>query len=81
LEIRVSDEGCGLPPGDTETVFRKFQRGNQRGAVPGIGLGLAICRAVVELHGGRIRAQRRPTAGTEFVVQLPLTPGAPEEAP
>jgi len=80
LEIRVSDEGCGLPPGDTEAVFRKFQRGSQRGAVPGIGLGLAICRAVVELHGGHIRAQRRATVGTEFVIQLPLTPGAPEEA-
>jgi two-component system sensor histidine kinase KdpD len=80
LEIRVSDEGCGLPPGDTDAVFRKFQRGNQRSAVPGIGLGLAICRAIVELHGGHITARRRPQAGTEFLIRLPITAGGPETA-
>jgi two-component system sensor histidine kinase KdpD len=80
LEIRVSDEGCGLPSGDTDAVFRKFQRGNQRSAVPGIGLGLAICRAIVELHGGHITARRRATAGTEFAIQLPITAGGPEAA-
>jgi two-component system sensor histidine kinase KdpD len=76
IEIRVSDEGCGLPPGDTDAVFRKFHRGQHR-EVPGIGLGLSICRAIVALHGGNITAHRRPTAGTEFLVQLPFLPGAP----
>ena len=80
LEIRISDEGDGLPAGDLDAVFQKFRRGNQRNAVPGIGLGLAICRAVVELHGGTITSYRRPIAGTEFVVRLPTIPGAPEEA-
>jgi two-component system sensor histidine kinase KdpD len=79
LEIRVSDEGDGLPPGDLDAVFQKFRRGNQHNGVPGIGLGLAICRAVVELHGGTITAHRRPIAGTEFVVRLPTMPGAPAE--
>ncbi len=77
IEIRVSDEGCGLPPGDNDAIFRKFHRGRHRNDVPGIGLGLSICRAIVELHGGAITAHRRPTAGTEFVVRLPLLPGAP----
>jgi two-component system sensor histidine kinase KdpD len=77
IEIRVSDEGCGLPPGDTDTIFRKFHRGTSGNAVPGIGLGLSICRAVVELHGGLITALHRPTAGSEFVVRLPVGPGAP----
>lgn len=77
IEIRVTDEGCGLPPGDSEAVFRKFHRGEHRNAVPGIGLGLSICRAVVALHGGKIMARHGPTSGTEFVVELPLLPGAP----
>jgi two-component system sensor histidine kinase KdpD len=77
IEIRVTDEGSGLPPGDTDAVFRKFYRGKHRNAVPGIGLGLSICRAIVALHGGNITAHRRPTAGTDFLVQLPVLPGAP----
>jgi two-component system sensor histidine kinase KdpD len=77
IEIRVIDEGCGLPPGDTDVVFRKFHRGKHRSAVPGIGLGLAICRAIITLHGGTITAHRRPSAGAEFVVELPMSPGAP----
>jgi two-component system sensor histidine kinase KdpD len=77
IEIRVIDEGDGLPPGDTDVVFRKFHRGKHRSAVSGIGLGLAICRAIITLHGGTITAHRRLTAGAEFVVELPMLPGAP----
>jgi two-component system sensor histidine kinase KdpD len=77
IEIRVIDEGCGLPPGDADVVFRKFHRGKHRSAVPGLGLGLAICRAIITLHGGTITAHRRPSAGAEFVVELPMSPGAP----
>jgi two-component system sensor histidine kinase KdpD len=77
VEIRITDEGHGLPEGDPDAVFGKFHRGNNIGAVPGIGLGLSICRAIVALHGGQITAHRRPIAGTEFVVQLPDVPGAP----
>jgi two-component system sensor histidine kinase KdpD len=77
IEIRITDEGCGLPPGDPDAIFRKFHRGKHRKAVPGIGLGLSICRAIVELHGGTITAHDRSTAGSEFVVTLPIVSGAP----
>jgi two-component system sensor histidine kinase KdpD len=72
LTISVEDEGPGLPPGDPERLFAKFQRGAAEGAVGGVGLGLAICRAVVGLHGGRIWAERRPQGGAAFRFTLPL---------
>jgi two-component system sensor histidine kinase KdpD len=74
--VSVEDEGPGLPPGDPEQLFAKFQRGAAEGAIGGVGLGLAICRAIVHLHGGRIWAERRPAGGTAFRFTLPL-----EEAP
>ncbi len=74
--VSVEDEGPGLPPGDPEQLFAKFQRGAAEGAIGGVGLGLAICRAIVRLHGGRIWAERLPQGGTAFRFTLPL-----EEAP
>ncbi len=74
--VSVEDEGPGLPPGDPEQLFAKFQRGAAEGAIGGVGLGLAICRAIVRLHGGRIWAERLPRGGTAFRFTLPL-----EEAP
>jgi two-component system, OmpR family, sensor histidine kinase KdpD len=78
--VSVEDEGPGLPPGDPELLFAKFQRGQIEGAVGGVGLGLAICRAIVHLHGGRIWAERRPR-GAVFVFTLPLeaVPAVPAE--
>jgi two-component system sensor histidine kinase KdpD len=76
LRVSVEDEGPGLPPGDPERLFAKFQRGAAEGAIGGAGLGLAICRAIVRLHGGRIWAERRPERGAVFRFALPL-----EEAP
>jgi two-component system sensor histidine kinase KdpD len=76
LRVSVEDEGPGLPPGDPERLFAKFQRGTAEGAIGGVGLGLAICRAIVRLHGGRIWAERRPERGAVFRFALPL-----EEAP
>jgi two-component system sensor histidine kinase KdpD len=75
--VSVEDEGPGLPPGDEDALFGKFQRGAPEGAVGGVGLGLAICRAIVKLHGGRIWADRRPKGGAAFRFALPLeTPPA-----
>jgi two-component system sensor histidine kinase KdpD len=74
--VSVEDEGPGLPPGDPEQLFAKFERGTVEGAISGVGLGLAICRAIVRLHGGRIWAERRPQGGAAFRFTLPL-----EEAP
>jgi len=81
LTVSLEDAGPGLPPGDPDRLFAKFQRGAAEGAVGGVGLGLAICRAVVNLHGGRIWAERRPQGGAAFRFTLPLEapPRPPEE--
>lgn len=82
LTIAVEDFGPGLPEAvDLEALFAKFQRGAREGATGGMGLGLAICRAIVKLHGGRMWAQRVPGAGTAFCFTLPLeaVPAMPVE--
>lgn len=68
VTVTVADRGPGLDPGDRERVFEKFYRGK---ASPGAGLGLAICRAVAEAHGGRLTADRRPGGGAVFELTLP----------
>jgi two-component system sensor histidine kinase KdpD len=73
LLVSVEDAGRGLPAGDAERLFAKFQHGTQETAVGGVGLGLAICRAIVRLHGGRIWAERL-SPGTAFRFTLPLEP-------
>ncbi len=74
IEIRVSDEGPGLPEGDLRRVFERFYRVDKsRSRDPGgTGLGLAIVRHLVELHGGRVEATNRPGGGATFVVRLPM---------
>jgi two-component system sensor histidine kinase KdpD len=79
VRISIEDDGPGLPPGDPEALFAKFYRGSTESAVGGVGLGLAICRAVVNLHGGRIWAERLPK-GAAFRFKLPLEP-APQVPP
>lgn len=71
ISIVVEDDGPGLPAGDPNRLFAKFQRGRSEGDIPGAGLGLAICRAVVEEHGGRIKASNRDGGGTRVVICLP----------
>jgi two-component system sensor histidine kinase KdpD len=77
MEVTVFDQGPGLPRGQEHTVFEKFVRGQKESGVPGVGLGLAICKAIVEAHGGEISAGNRPGGGAQFTFTLPLTP-APE---
>jgi two-component system sensor histidine kinase KdpD len=79
LNVSVADDGPGLPPGQEESVFEKFARGERESAKPGVGLGLAICRAIVGAHGGTIRAANRPGGGAVFVFTLPL--GTPPALP
>jgi two-component system sensor histidine kinase KdpD len=81
--IEVRDHGPGLLPGGEEAVFQKFYRGAHAG-VPGVGLGLPICRAIAEAHGGSIRARNRAEGGAVFRVTLPLRgppPAVPELPP
>ena len=74
LLVSVEDAGPGLPAGDPEQLFAKFHRGNTEGTVAGVGLGLAICRAIVRLHGGRIWAETRAEGGAAFRFTLPVEP-------
>ncbi|HEY1066473.1 MAG TPA: sensor histidine kinase KdpD, partial [Pirellulales bacterium] len=71
LRLELADEGPGLPPGEETRIFEKFHRVEGYGR-PGAGVGLAICRAIVELHGGRIVAENRPSGGAAFRVFLPF---------
>lgn len=71
VRVMVDDTGPGLP-GDAERLFEKFQRGRDEGNTGGAGLGLAICRAIVNLHGGSIAAARRPGGGARFTFTLPV---------
>ncbi len=80
LRIEVSDTGIGLEPGLLDQIFQPFDQGRLAGAhrFGGMGLGLAIARAVVELHGGRISAHSAgPDRGALFVVDLPGAIEAP----
>jgi two-component system sensor histidine kinase KdpD len=82
LSVSVSDNGPGLPLGREEAVFQKFTRGDRESATPGVGLGLAICRAIVESHQGKIVSAHRPGGGARFTFTLPLgqPPAAAVEA-
>ena len=79
MEVAVLDNGPGLPVGQEEALFEKFARGERESATPGVGLGLAICRAIVEAHGGTIRAGHAPDGGASIVFTLPL--GIPPAMP
>ncbi len=76
VALTITDEGPGLPKGREELLFEKFERGARESATPGVGLGLAICRAIVQAHGGSIRgdtilnAQGQAT-GARFTLLLP----------
>ncbi len=72
--LSLADNGPGFGARDPETLFEKFERGEAEGHVSGVGLGLAICRAIAHLHGGEIRARNRPTGGAHFLVTLPVEP-------
>jgi two-component system sensor histidine kinase KdpD len=74
VRVTVDDDGPGLPPGDPARLFEKFQRGHEEGSIVGVGLGLAICKAIVREHGGEITARNRPGGGARFEFTLPLAP-------
>jgi two-component system, OmpR family, sensor histidine kinase KdpD len=74
--VEVADRGPGLPPGEERKIFEKFFGTGPGG---GAGLGLTICRAIVEAHGGRIRGDNRPGGGAVFRFSLPA--GEPPRLP
>ena len=77
-EVWVADRGPGIAPGQEQTVFEKFNRGNLEAAQSGVGLGLSICRAIVTAHGGKISAANRAGGGAIFRFALPATGSPPD---
>jgi len=81
LTVQVCDNGPGLPPGREEAVFEPFERGSREDARPGVGLGLALARAIVQAHHGSMAPEPAPGGGACFRITLPRRepPEIPEE--
>jgi len=79
MRVAVADNGPGVAPGAERRIFEKFTRGERESATPGVGLGLAVCEAIVAAHHGRIWVEHAPgqASGAQFVFSLPL--GAPPQ--
>jgi two-component system sensor histidine kinase KdpD len=69
--VTIADHGSGLPPGREAAIFQKFERGRNESATPGVGLGLEICRAILQTHGGTICGETRSGGGARFTFELP----------
>lgn len=72
VDIVVADTGPGFPRDKLQQVFEVFERGGTETNTPGVGLGLSICRAIIEAHGGHIKASNPPYGGAEVRFTLPL---------
>jgi two-component system sensor histidine kinase KdpD len=70
--VQVADRGPGVPEKDLSHLFDKFYRGPQKETKSGAGLGLAICKGIVDIHGGTLTAENRPEGGMLFQLTLPL---------
>ncbi len=68
----VRDEGCGIAPENRERIFQRFERILSSHGIDGLGLGLYICKQIVEAHGGSIRVDDKQIKGACFVVELPM---------
>ena len=79
--LTVADTGTGIAPQDLDRIFDRFARAGRNRARDGMGLGLAIVRAVAEAHGGTVRAVGKPGEGASFEILLPLSSVRPEPAP
>lgn len=82
VRITLTDHGMGIAPEDLPFIFDRFYRAKGERKVDGVGLGLYICRMLVELNGGTIRVESAPDAGSVFTLTLPvsLSQDLPDEA-
>jgi signal transduction histidine kinase len=71
IELKVTDEGIGIPPGEQKAVLERFVTRSQGSNHRGAGLGLPIAKSLVELHGGRLTLESEPGSGTTVTVRLP----------
>jgi two-component system sensor histidine kinase KdpD len=78
VTVTMADHGSGIPPGDVQRIFDKFYRARSGDGSGGVGLGLTICRGIVEAHGGRIWVENRPEGGAVFRFTLPLEGTPPD---
>ena len=76
--LTVADQGPGIAPGEEERIFDKLFRGRGQASTPGAGLGLAICRSIIQAHGGTIHAEAQPGKGARFVIDLPIEGQPPD---
>ncbi len=78
VQVRIEDSGVGIDPRQLEKIFGRFYQADatSRRPYPGVGLGLFICRQIIEAHNGRIWAENRPEGGSAFIFELPLDPGS-----
>jgi PAS domain S-box-containing protein len=76
LEVLVVDRGVGVPQQELSRIFDKFYRASEFGSHSGLGLGLAICKAFIEAHGGRITLENNPLGGTIVRLVMPFTASA-----
>jgi two-component system sensor histidine kinase KdpD len=72
IEVTVADRGTGIVAGEEDVIFEKFRRGSRTGTLRGVGLGLSVCKGIIEVHGGTISVTNRPGGGAEFRFRLPV---------